>query len=204
MKNMSTRLFAIALFMLAIATTNFAQTAPIAQKWAVDKVHSAVKFSVSHLVISEVDGNFKVYDGTIQTTKADFSDAKIDFSVDVASINTENGQRDEHLKSDDFFNAKEFPKMIFKSNSFKKVAGNKYELIGDLTIRNTTKKVKFNVVYGGTMKDPYGNIKSGFKATSSINRFDYGLKWNVLTEAGGATVGKDISLVLNLEFAQAK
>jgi len=184
-----------------IAINSFAQTS---QKWVIDKVHSTVKFSVSHLVISEVEGSFKTYDGSIANSKADFSDAKIDFTVDVASINTDNSMRDEHLKSDDFFNAKEFPKMSFKSSSIKKLAGNKLEITGDLTIRNTTKKVSFQTTYGGTVKDAYGNTKSGFKASTTINRFDYGLKWNALTEAGGATSWKDIAIVLNLEFALAK
>jgi polyisoprenoid-binding protein YceI len=186
---------------LLISSFSFAQSA---KNWKVDNVHSSVRFSVSHLVISEVEGTFKVYDGTISNTKDDFSDAKIDFNIDVASINTENSMRDNHLKADDFFNTEKFPKMTFKSISFKKKAGNMYELIGDLTIRDVTKKAVFSVKYGGTQKDGYGNTKAGFKVTGSINRFDYGLKWNALTEAGGATVGKEVELVGNLEFALAK
>jgi polyisoprenoid-binding protein YceI len=112
--------------------------------------------------------------------------------------------RDGHLKSDDFFNAEKFPKMTFKSTSFKKKSGNMYELTGDLTVRDITKKATFSVKYGGTAKDAYGNTKAGFKATGKINRFDYGLKWNALTEAGGAAVGADIDLTFNLEFALAK
>jgi polyisoprenoid-binding protein YceI len=186
---------------LLISSFSFAQSA---KNWKVDNVHSSVRFSVSHLVISEVEGIFKVYDGSISNTKDDFSDAKIDFNIDVASINTENSMRDNHLKSDDFFNTEKFPKMTFKSTSFKKKAGNMYELTGDLTIRDVTKKAVFSVKYGGTQKDGYGNTKAGFKVTGSINRFDYGLKWNALTEAGGATVGKEVELVGNLEFALAK
>jgi len=175
-----------------------------AQSWQVDKVHSTVRFNVSHLVISEVEGSFKVYEGKIESKKPDFTDAVINFKVDVNSIHTDNSMRDEHLKSPDFFNAKEYPNMSFKSTSFRKKSGNKYELTGDLTIRDVTKKVVFDVTYGGTIKDGYGNIKSGFKAVSSIDRFAYGLKWNALTEAGGATVGKEVGITLNLEFAQAK
>jgi polyisoprenoid-binding protein YceI len=172
--------------------------------WSIDKMHSNINFSVTHLVISEVDGSFKVYDGKIVSTTADFNNASIEFSVDVNSINTDNSMRDDHLKGDDFFNAATYPKMTFKSTSFTKVSGNKYNLTGDLTVRNVTKKATFNVVYGGTAKDGYGNTKAGFKATGSINRFDYGLKWNALTEAGGATVGADVNLSLKLEFAQNK
>lgn len=173
-------------------------------KWNVDPVHSSVKFSVSHLVISEVEGAFKKFTGTMISTKPDFTDAIIDFNVEVSSLNTDNDMRDNHLKGDDFFNAAQFPQITFKSTSFKKLSGNKYALLGNLTIRNVTKPARFDVVYGGTAKDAYGNTKSGFKATTVINRFDYNLKWNKLTEAGGATVGKDVTLALKLEFAQAK
>jgi polyisoprenoid-binding protein YceI len=173
-------------------------------RWQVDKVHSTVKFSVQHLVISEVEGSFRSFDGTIVSKNDDFTGADIDFSVDVNSINTDNEMRDNHLKDDDFFNVAKYPKMTFKSKSFKKISGNKYELVGDLTIRDVTKTVKFDVTYGGTVKDPYGNIKAGFKASTVINRFDYGLKWNALTEAGGAVVGNEVNVTLKLQFAQVK
>lgn len=182
-----------------LSTSAFAQT-----KWTVDPVHSNVRFTVPHLVISEVEGSFKKFDGSFTASKADFTDAAINFAIDVNSIDTDNGARDKHLKADDFFNAEQFPTATFKSTSFKKVSGNKYKLAGNLTIRNVTKPVTFDVVYGGTAKDGYGNTKAGFKATTVINRFDYGLKWNALTEAGGATVGQDITLDLKLQFAQAK
>lgn len=172
--------------------------------WKIDKMHSNLNFSVTHLVISEVDGSFKVYDGSISSTSDDFNNASIEFSVDVNSINTDNSMRDDHLKGDDFFNAASYPKMTFKSTSFTKVSGNRYKLTGDLTVRNVTKKASFDVVYGGTAKDGYGNTKAGFKASGSINRFDYGLKWNALTEAGGATVGADVALNFKLEFAMSK
>ncbi|MBI3004592.1 MAG: YceI family protein [Ignavibacteriales bacterium] len=172
--------------------------------WVVDNVHSNVKFAVTHLIISEVEGSFKVYSGALQSQTSDFADVAVDFAVDVNSINTDNEMRDKHLKSDDFFNAENYPKMTFKSSSWKKAGKNEYILEGDLTIRDVTKRVEFSVVYGGTIKDPWGNTKAGFKATTVINRFDYGLKWNALTEAGGATVGKDVSITLNLQFGQKK
>jgi polyisoprenoid-binding protein YceI len=190
-------------FVLAVAVllsaVSFAQT-----NWNLDNTHSNVRFTVPHLVISEVEGSFKKFNGVITSSKPDFTDAAINFNIDVNSINTDNDMRDKHLKGDDFFNAEQFPNMTFKSTSFKKVSGNKYALLGNLTIRNVTKPVKFNVTYGGTAKDGYGNTKAGFKATTTINRFDYNLKWNALTEAGGATVGKDIAIDLKLQFAQAK
>ena len=186
---------------IALIGSSFAQTA---KTWNVDKMHSGLKFTVSHLVISEVDGSFKIFDGNIVSTKDDFSDAKINFTVDVNSINTDNANRDGHLKGDDFFNAEKFPNMSFVSTSFKKKSGAMYELVGNLTIRDVTKKVTFSVKYGGTTKDPYGNTKAGFKATGTINRLQYGLKWNTLTEAGGAVVGSDIDFTVNLEMALAK
>src|SRR3954468_7975958 len=192
------KLFFLAAIVL-FQTATFSQT-----KWTVDNAHSMVKFTVTHLVISEVEGSFKKFTGSLNSSKPDFTDAAINFTADVNSIDTDNEMRDKHLKSDDFFNAAQYPEMTFKSTSFKKLSGNKYELYGNLTIRNTTKPVKFDVVYGGTAKDGYGNTKAGFKATTVINRFDYNLKWNNLTEAGGATVGKDVTLDLKLEFAQAK
>lgn len=173
-------------------------------KWTLDKAHTRVKFSVTHLVISEVEGNFKSFDATILSSKPDFTDAQISFSVDINSINTDNENRDKHLKSDDFFNAEKYPQMTFRSTSFKKVSGNNYELEGDLTIRDVTKRVKFAVQYNGTIKDPWGNLKAGFKATTNINRFDYNLKWDKLTEAGGAVAGKDVKVTVNLEIQQQK
>lgn len=173
-------------------------------KWNVDKTHSSVKFTVTHLVITEVDGSFKSYDGTVVSKNADFTDASIDFSIDVKSINTENEMRDNHLKSADFFDAEKYTQITFKSTSFKKLSGNKYELVGNLTLHGITKSVKFDVTYGGTTKDPYGNIKAGFKAITTINRFDYDLKWNAVTEAGGAVVGSDVEISVKLELNQAK
>lgn len=195
------KVFSLVLASFGLLSATFAQTA---KTWNVDKMHSSVKFSVSHLVISEVEGSFKIFDGSLVAAKEDFSDAKINFTVDVNSINTDNSNRDGHLKSDDFFNAEKFPSMTFKSTSFKKKSGNMYELTGDLTIRDVTKKATFAVKYGGTTKDPYGNTKAGFKATGSIDRLGYGLKWNTMTEAGGAVVGSEVALTINLEMVQAK
>jgi polyisoprenoid-binding protein YceI len=110
--------------------------------------------------------------------------------------------RDNHLKSDDFFNAGKYPKMVFVGKSFKKISGNKYELIGDMTIRDVTKAVKFEVTYGGAVKDPYGNIKAGFKAKSTINRKSFGLMWSAVTEAGGAVVGDDVDINLNIQLVK--
>ncbi|MCX6169010.1 MAG: YceI family protein [Ignavibacteriales bacterium] len=190
--------FAAILLLISLMTIN-AQT-----KWTVDKAHSKVQFTVTHLVISEVSGEFKSFDANIESSKDDFTDAKIDFSADVNSISTDNDSRDKHLKSDDFFNAEKFPKLTFKGKSFKKVSGKNYKLVGDLTIRDVTKEVTLDVVYNGSVKDPYGNIKAGFKIKGEINRFDYNLKWNALIEAGGAVVGKTVEMTVNLELQKSK
>ncbi len=177
---------------------------PQATKWVVDPSHTSVKFTVTHLTVSEVEGRFNKFNGSVESATADFNNAQISYTVDIASISTDNEMRDKHLKSDDFFNAEKYPQMAFKSTSFKKVSNGTYTLEGNLTIRDVTKKVKFAVVYGGTVTDPYGNTKAGFKATGSISRKEYGLKWNALTEMGGAVVGDKVNMILNLEFAKQK
>lgn len=168
-------------------------------KWTIDKAHSNVKFTVTHMVVTETEGNFKIFDGSMEHTKPDFSDAKVAFTVDVSSINTENDNRDKHLKSDDFFNAEKYPSMKFVSTSFTPIGGNKYTLVGNLTIRDVTKPVTFDVTYGGSVNDK-GGVKSGFKATATINRFDYNLKWDKATEAGGLIVSKEVDITVNVEL----
>lgn len=170
--------------------------------WALDRSHSNISFSVEHMMVSEVEGKFRKFDGTLTADKEDFTDAQTEFTVDVASIDTDDEKRDGHLKSDDFFNAEQFPQIKFKSTGFKKISGNKYALTGNLTIRDITKPVTWAVIGSPTQKDPWGNIKAGFKASVTVNRFDYNLKWNTLTEAGGAVVGKDVTIKVNVEFAK--
>lgn len=173
-------------------------------KWDVDNVHSQVTFTVTHLVISEVTGTFKEFSSNVVSDKADFSDAKVDFSIKVNSINTDNQMRDDHLKSDDFFNAGKYPEINFKGRQMKSAGKGKYKLTGELTIRDVTKTITLDVVYTGTTKDPWGSTKAGFKITGKVNRFDYGLKWNTLTEAGGAVVGPDVDFKVNLQLAKSK
>ena len=171
-----------------------------ATKWEVDKAHTKVEFSVTHLVISEVTGQFKDYSATVISPNDDFTNAEINFEVNTNSISTGDDQRDAHLKSDDFFNSEKFPKMTFKSSSMKRTGENKYKLAGDLTIRDKTKPIELDVIYNGSVKDPWGNIKAGFKIKGKLNRFDYDLKWNALIETGGAVVGKNVDIVINLEL----
>ena len=188
-----------------LAGAQFLTVQAVAQDtWTLDKGHSSAKFAVKHLLVSETEGQFKVFSGTVKAKDDSFTDAQIEFAVDVTSINTDDEKRDGHLKSDDFFNAEKFPQMKFVGKSFKKTGKGKYKLVGDLTIRDITKSVTFDVDFGGVVKDPWGNTKAGFKATTTINRFDYNLKWNTLLEGGGAVVGKDVKIVANIELAKAK
>lgn len=173
-------------------------------KWNFDKAHTKVEFTVQHLVITEVTGNFKAFEGSVVSPSEDFSGSDIQFSVDISSINTDNEQRDTHLKSDDFFNAEKFPKMTFKSTSFTKVSGKDYKLAGNLTIRDITKPITFDVTYNGIANDPWGNTKAGFKLKGEINRFDYNLKWNTLTELGGAVVGSTVEITAKVELDKVK
>lgn len=183
-----------------LLTTAFAEPAVAQTTWNIDKSHTKVKFSVTHMMISETTGEFKIYDGKVTSSKEDFTDANIEFNVDVSSINTDDEKRDGHLKSDDFFNAEKYPKMTFKSKSLKKVEGKKYKLVGDLTIRDVTKQVEFDVVYNGTMKSPWGATAAGFKLTGKIKRTDYNLKWNVALEAGGVLVSEEVNIECNVEL----
>lgn len=172
-------------------------------KWTVDQAHSNVKFNVTHLVVSEVEGSFKLFEGAMENSTADLSDAKINFTVDVNSINTDNEKRDNHLKSDDFFAADKFPQMKFTSTSMKAVGDNKYKLAGNLTIRDVTKPVEFDVTYGGSVA-AMGTTKLGFKAKTTINRFDYNLKWDKATEGGGLVVSKEVNILVNVELNKVK
>lgn len=187
----------LAALLIFTATAISAQT-----NWGIDKSHSKVGFSVSHLVITDVDGFFKEYDAKVTTNGDDFSTANIDFSVNTGSIFTDNEGRDKHLRSDDFFNAEKFPHMTFKGKSMKKVSDNKYKLVGDLTIRDVTKEVELDVKYNGMVKDPWGNTKAGFKVTGEINRFDYNLKWNTAIETGSLVVGKEVELIIDLQLVK--
>ena len=170
-------------------------------KWAVDPTHSEVQFKVKHLVISTVTGAFKIFSGSLETENEDFTNAEIEFSLDVNSIDTNQEQRDEHLKSADFFDAAKFSEIKFKSTSFEK-DGDDYKLLGGLTIKDVAKPVKLDVEFGGSATDFYGNLKAGFEISGKINRKDYGLVWSGITEAGAIVVGEDIKISINLQFAK--
>ncbi len=168
--------------------------------YKIDAAHSEITFKVKHLMITNVSGGFSKFDATMESSAEDFSDAVISFEADVDSISTNNEQRDTHLKSADFFHAEQFPKITFKSTAFEKESGNEYKMKGDLTIFGITKPVTLNVEHGGNVVDPWGQKKEGFEIEGKIKRGDFGLKWNALTEAGGAVVSDDVRLFLNVQM----
>jgi len=171
-------------------------------KWTIDSAHSEITFKVKHLVISTVTGKFKDFDASIESDNEDFENATIAFEANIDSIETGNGDRDNHLKSEDFFNATEYPKMIFESSSFKKTGDGEYKLVGELTIRDKTKQVELDAEYGGTVVDPYGNTKAGFDVIGKINRKEFGLTWSAVTEAGSVVVSDQVKLNLNVQFTR--
>jgi polyisoprenoid-binding protein YceI len=191
------------IFIIALAIT---ATKSLAQtKWEYDKTHAKIGFSISHFGISETEGKFTKFSGGVTTTKADFSDAKFDITIDVNSINTENTDRDSHLKSADFFDTEKFPNITFKSKSLKSAGKNKYKLNGDITIHGITKNITLDMVYTGTVeKDPYGNTKAGFKIRGTIDRTQFGLKWNGKLASGNLLVGDEVDLIINIEAQKVK
>ncbi|HEY4197089.1 MAG TPA: YceI family protein [Mucilaginibacter sp.] len=169
-------------------------------KWSIDPTHSEVQFKVKHLVISTVSGFFRGFEGSVETDGENFDGANIDFSIDINSIDTNQSQRDEHLKSPEFFDAATYPHIKFKSTSFKKTGDDEYALKGDLTIKGVTKPVSLDVEFGGSAADFYGNTKAGFEITGKINRKEFGLTWDGVTEAGSVVVGEDIKLTINAQL----
>ena len=173
-------------------------------KWNFDGAHSNVGFSIDHMVISEVEGTFGTFTGTLESPSDDFKNAKITFEIDPASITTGNAKRDGHLKAKDFFNVEVFKTISFVSSSFTHVKGKKFKLVGEFTMHGVTKTVELDVKHNGTIKDPWGNTRAGFKVTGELNRADFGLTYGKVMEAGGLMVGHEVTLNINLEVTKAK
>lgn len=171
--------------------------------WKIDPTHSEIEFKVKHLVISTVTGKFTEFDATLETEDGTFEGADIKFNADIASISTGVEDRDNHLKSADFFDAENFPKLTFDSTSFEKVEDSTYKLTGHLTIKETTKEVTLDVEHGGTVEDPYGQTKAGFEISGEINRKEFGLTWNAVTEAGSVVVGDAVKLIMNVQVVES-
>ena len=165
-------------------------------------MHSEIQFKVKHLVIATVTGNFEKFEGSLDVTSDDFSDARASFSADADSINTKVADRDAHLKSADFFDAATHPKITFTSKKLRKNGDSAYKLTGDLAIRGTTREVELDVEFGGIMVDPWGNTKAGFELSGKVNRKEYGLHWNAVTEAGGVVVSDDVKILASVELVK--
>ncbi|ESU23254.1 hypothetical protein FEDK69T_14080 [Flavobacterium enshiense DK69] len=171
-------------------------------KWTIDPTHSEIGFKVKHMMFTNVSGKFLTYDANIITEGDDFTKSTIEFSADINSVDTRNADRDNHLKSPDFFDAENHPTMTFKTSSFTKASGENYEIAGDLSLRGITKFVKLPVEFSGLMTDPWGNTKAGFTINGKINRKDWGLNWNSALEAGGVLVGEEVKLEIELQFVK--
>jgi polyisoprenoid-binding protein YceI len=170
--------------------------------WNIDAAHSEAQFKVKHLVISTVTGFFRKFNGSVETASEDFNGAKVNFTIDVNSIDTNEANRDGHLKSPDFFAAEQYPTINFKG-VLNKVSGNDYKLVGDLTIRNTTKSIELAVEYNSIVADPWGNTRAGFEINGKLNRKDYNLSWSAVTEAGHLVVADDVKLHFNVEVIKS-
>ena len=171
--------------------------------WNVDSTHSTIGFVARHLMVSKVRGSFGTFTGTV-TVADDPLASKVEASAETASITTGDDTRDNHLKSADFFDAANHPKLTYKSTSFKKTGDDEFLMTGNMTIRGTTRPLEMKVEFGGIMVDPYGNTKAGFELSGKLNRKEFGLHWNAITEAGGMVVADDVKLALNVELAKVQ
>jgi polyisoprenoid-binding protein YceI len=192
--------------LVMLAFTAYAAT----MKWGLDKNHSNVSFLVEHMEISEVTGEFEKYEASIKTNGQDnFESAEVMVEIDASSVNTDNKKRDKHLRGEDFFNVKKYPKITFKADGMDKMGktedGNtKYKLAGKLTMHGKTRKETFTAIHNGTVKDPFSKKpKAGWEIRGTVNRYDYGLKWDKTTEAGNLIVGKKVDIVCDIEISPA-
>ncbi|MGV3589845.1 MAG: YceI family protein [Adhaeribacter sp.] len=172
-------------------------------KWVADPAHSEIQFKVKHLMITTVTGYFEKFTIEAETTDDEFTDAtKVTFTADINTINTNNDQRDTHLKSADFFDAANHNELRFEGTRYENVGGSDYKLHGDLTIRGITKPVTLNVEFGGIVVDPYGQTKAGFTITGKISRKEFGLTWNAVTEAGSVVVSDEIRILAEVQLVK--
>lgn len=169
------------------------------EKWEVDNSHSGIHFSVRHLVIAKVRGQFARWTGTVQVPDGDFGRASVEVVIDAASIDTGVADRDTHLKSADFFDVAKYPELTFTSTSVESQDGDRLKLLGALTIKDVTREVVLDVERLGEVKDPWGNQRAAFSAKTSINRGDFGLTWNQALETGGVMVGDTISIEIEIQ-----
>ena len=171
--------------------------------WKIDPSHSEIKFKVKHLLVSTVTGQFNDFDAEIEIDTGKFENSKISFKAAASSIDTKNEQRDNHLKSPDFFDFEKFPKLTFVSKNINKISDSEFEVTGDMTIRSITKEITLDVLCSGKAAGLDGLEVAGFEISGNLNRFEFGLKWNSLTEAGGVVVGPEVKIEIFAEMKES-
>jgi polyisoprenoid-binding protein YceI len=171
-------------------------------KWILDPTHSELGFKIKHLMITNVSGNFKEIEAEVQTEGEDFTTAQIEAKIKTASINTNNEQRDAHLRTSDFLEAEKYPEILFKSTQVEKVDNENFYAYGDLTLKGITKQVKLNVEYSGITKDPWGNERSGVIVTGKINRSEWGVSFNTILETGGVALSDEIKIHSEIQLVK--
>ena len=170
--------------------------------YKIDPLHSEIEFKIKHLMISTVNGRFGVFDASMESSKADFTDAKIWFECDVDSINTGVADRDAHLRTPDFFDTAKWPKIKFSSTAIKHKGGQNYELIGDFTIRDVTRQITLGCVFGGSDVDAYGQTKYGFDLSGVVKRSEFGLTFQAYGGAGSAMVGDEVKILVSVQMTK--
>jgi polyisoprenoid-binding protein YceI len=180
------------------------QPVPAQSTWAIDSAHSAAQFQVKHLMISNVRGEFGKMSGKAIFDGSNYAAVQAEAVIEVASINTREPKRDDHLRSADFFDAVTFPKISFKSKRVESVSRGKFNLVGDLTMRGVTREITLNVEASPLVKGMNGEVRIGAQATAKLNRQDFGIKWNRSLDAGGVVVGNEVYIILDLELIQSK
>lgn len=170
--------------------------------WNIDTTHSGISFSVRHMVFAKVRGRFGAFRGAMRLDPQNLASSSVEVEIEAASIDTGVADRDNHLRSGDFFDAERHPKLTFRSKAVEPAGGQRYRVRGDLTIRDVTREVVLDVEYGGQAKDPWGNQRAAFHATTSLDRTEYGLGWNQVLEAGGVLVGERIDIEVEVQVVQ--
>ncbi len=171
-------------------------------KWILDPIHSELGFKIKHLMITNVSGSFKSFNGTIETAEEDFTTAQINLTAEIASIATNNDQRDAHLRNSDFFDAEHFPELSFKSTKIEKANSKDLTVYGDLTLKGITKAIKLNAEYNGVTKDPWGGERAGFVVTGKINRSDFGINFNGVLETGGLMLSEEVKINCEIQLVK--
>ena len=171
-------------------------------KWILDPTHSEILFKVRHLMITNVKGEFRTFDSSFTTNEENFNQSNVIVNIDVNSIFTNNNDRDQHLKSQDFFDVENFNSIKFEGNSLTKIEGNHYTLKGILTMKGISKEISLDAEFGGFMKDPWGNTKAGFTVSGKINRKDWGLNWNAALETGGLMVSEEVHINTEVQYVK--